>query len=59
MDEFQKLEKVIAEARTDADKFFNRGNNAAGTRLRAHMQTIKQLAQSVRINVSEARSSEQ
>jgi hypothetical protein len=35
------------------DKFYERGNNAAGTRVRAGMQDIKRLAQEIRIEIME------
>ena len=50
MKEFDKLSDEMLAAGIDADKF-SLGNKAAGTRLRAHMQTIKALAQDVRTAV--------
>ena len=35
---------------TENDKFSN-GNNSAGTRLRKHMQNVKNLAQGIRLEV--------
>ena len=49
-----KLEEVIAEIGTDVAKFNEKGNKAAGTRVRKAMQTIKGLAQDVRVAVSAA-----
>ena len=37
---------------TENDKFSN-GNNSAGTRLRKHMQNIKNLAQGIRVKVQD------
>jgi hypothetical protein len=53
-DLLNQLEEVLAEARLDAAKFDEKGNKAAGTRVRKAMQTIKGLAQEVRTGVSEA-----
>ena len=53
MEKIQKLKELIAAAEVDADKFYNRGNNAAGTRLRNAMQQIKVAAQEVRTGVTE------
>ena len=47
------LQNFLIEAKTDAEKFYEAGNKAAGTRLRKYMQDIKQLAQEVRKEVSE------
>jgi len=49
-----QLEVVITEISTDVEKFDTKGNKAAGTRIRKAMQTIKGLAQDVRVAVSEA-----
>ena len=49
-----QLETVLTEVREDAAKFDEKGNKAAGTRVRKAMQTVKALAQDVRTSVSEA-----
>ena len=51
MDLFAKLEAVVAEAKMDAEKFYGKGNKAAGTRLRKSMQDLKGLAQDIRSDV--------
>ena len=51
--EFDQLQDVINDCQTDVTKFIE-GNNSAGTRVRKAMQTIKALAQDVRVAVSEA-----
>ena len=48
----KKMQDVINLAMTDGEKFDN-GNNAAGTRVRKHMQELKNMAQDVRVKVSE------
>lgn len=50
-----QLEQVLADTREDAVKFDEKGNKAAGTRVRKAMQTVKGLAQDVRVAVSEAK----
>jgi hypothetical protein len=49
-----QLETVLTEVREDAAKFDEKGNKAAGTRVRKAMQSVKTLAQDVRVAVSEA-----
>jgi hypothetical protein len=44
---------LLEETRDDHDKFFERGNNAAGTRVRKNMQDLKTLAQELRVEVQE------
>lgn len=53
MENLAKLKTLIAAAELDGDKFYNKGNAAAGTRLRKTMQEIKTVAQAVRNNVTE------
>lgn len=50
-----QLEEVLAATREDAVKFDEKGNGAAGTRVRKAMQTVKGLAQDVRVAISEAK----
>jgi len=52
-----QLEQTVEDIRTDAAKFDEKGNKAAGTRVRKAMQAIKGLAQDVRVAVSEANNS--
>lgn len=44
MEQIAKLKELVALAEADADKFFSKGNNAAGTRLRGAMQQVKTVA---------------
>jgi hypothetical protein len=53
MKTFDSLKGLILGAEEDARKFFEKGNQAAGTRLRLVMQKAKSLAQSLRVEVSE------
>ena len=55
MEKIGKLKELIAAAEADADKFFNKGNSAAGTRLRKTMQDLKVTAQEIRNAVTEAK----
>ena len=49
---FDSLQDVINDCQTDVSKFVD-GNNSAGTRVRKAMQTVKSLAQEVRVEVQE------
>ena len=60
-DENNMLEDMIqllTEARTDYNKFYTNGNNAAGTRVRKVMQQIKTSAQAVRTHVQETKNAQ-
>lgn len=52
MELINKIETILAEAKTDAAKFYQSGNGAAGKRLRAKMLEIKNLTSDVRKSVS-------
>ena len=55
-----KLDKLITlleEVRTDYHKFYDKGNNAAGTRVRKAMQEIKTAAQEIRVDVQNTKNS--
>ncbi len=49
---FDDLQDVINDCQTDVTKFVE-GNNSAGTRVRKAMQTVKSLAQEVRVEVQD------
>ncbi|MEZ4963796.1 MAG: hypothetical protein R2791_01030 [Saprospiraceae bacterium] len=53
---FEDIKKTIAEAEADVTKFYA-GNNAAGARVRKAMQTLKDLAQTLRKDVLETKNS--
>jgi len=53
MKKFEELKGLIASIENDADKFYNKGNSAAGTRVRKGMQDLKNLAQTIRAEVQE------
>ncbi len=52
MEQIKKLKELIILAEAEAEKF-EKGNNAAGTRIRNAMQEIKVTAQEVRTAVTE------
>jgi hypothetical protein len=49
---FDELQDAINDCQADVTKFVE-GNNSAGTRVRKAMQTVKSLAQDVRIEVQD------
>ncbi|WP_276088213.1 histone H1 [Pedobacter sp. JY14-1] len=53
MEKFSKLKELVAAIETDAEKFYNSGNGAAGTRVRKAMQDLKGLAQEIRTEITE------
>jgi len=52
MEKISKLKALVESTGADATKFYERGNSAAGTRLRKALQEIKVLAQEIRQDVT-------
>ena len=53
---FDKLQDMVNDCQGDVTKFVD-GNSSAGTRVRKAMQSIKGLAQEIRIEVQEQKNS--
>ena len=54
---FDELQNAINDCQSDVTKFVE-GNNSAGTRVRKAMQTVKSLAQDVRVEVQDQKNSQ-
>ena len=57
MENFGIVKALVASVEADAVKFYENGNAAAGTRVRKGMQELKNLAQSIRAEVTEKKNS--
>lgn len=53
MKKFNEIKDLINSLEGDIQKFYDKGNQAAGTRVRKGMQDLKNLAQEIRIEVQE------
>ena len=53
MELYQQLQQLVASLEEDFRKFYEKENNAAGTRIRKGMQDIKKMAQDIRTSVQE------
>ncbi|MGG7660796.1 histone H1 [Dyadobacter sp. BHUBP1] len=51
MARFDEVKELVLSLEGDFDKFYNKGNQAAGTRVRKGMQDLKTLAQDIRAEV--------
>ncbi len=58
MEKFTKFKQLVAALEADADKFYNKANGAAGTRVRKGMQDLKNLAQEIRLEVQDIKNKE-
>tara|TARA_R110002020_G_scaffold22022_1_gene74549 strand:+ start:1110 stop:1304 length:195 start_codon:yes stop_codon:yes gene_type:complete len=54
---FDSLQDIVNDCQTDVIKFVE-GNNSAGTRVRKAMQTVKSLAQEVRVEVQDQKNAQ-
>jgi hypothetical protein len=48
---------LVESTKEDFGKFYDGGNNAAGTRVRGAMQKLKALAQDIRLDIQEIKNS--
>jgi len=58
MKKINSIKEILNSIESDADKFYNKGNKAAGTRLRKAMLEIKELAHEVRKEVTDMKNKE-
>lgn len=59
MDKYQELLNLVQTFEQDFEKFFVKGNKAAGTRVRKHMNELKKFAQDVRLEVQTLKKGEE
>ncbi|WP_304066931.1 histone H1 [Pedobacter glucosidilyticus] len=52
MEKIQKIKELVESVEKDAVAFYEKGNKAAGTRIRNAMQQLKVVAQEVRQEVT-------
>ena len=53
MKRFEQLKELVMGLEADFEKFYDKNNNAAGTRVRKGMQDMKNLAQEIRVEVQD------
>jgi len=58
MNRFDELKNLVMSLEGDFDKFYNKENQAAGTRVRKGMQDLKVLAQEIRLQVQNMKNDE-
>lgn len=54
---FSKLRDLVMSLESDFEKFYDKGNAAAGTRVRKGMQDLKNMAQDIRKEVQDMKNS--
>ena len=53
MKRFDELKDLVMSLEGDFQKFYDKGNQAAGTRVRKGMQELKNLSQAIRVEVQD------
>jgi hypothetical protein len=55
MEKFKKLQEILDGMKTDMEKFYEKTQNAAGTRLRKDLNNLRKLAAEIRKDIQELR----
>ncbi|TGE12597.1 hypothetical protein E5J99_20125 [Hymenobacter elongatus] len=55
MSNYSQLKDLVLSLESDFEKFYDKQNSAAGTRVRKGMQELKNLAQTIRTEVQNAK----
>lgn len=53
MSRIEEVKTVMAELEEDLEKFYDKGNKAAGTRARKQLQNLKKLSQEIRLEIQD------
>ena len=53
MKRFEEIRDMVMAMEADFDKFYDKKNQAAGTRVRKGMQELKNLSQEIRVEVQD------
>lgn len=57
MKRYEQLKNLVLSLEGDFSKFYEKGNAAAGTRVRKGMQELKNIAQEIRVEIQEMKGS--
>jgi hypothetical protein len=57
MNRIQQIRSMVADLEADMNKFYDKGNKAAGTRARKQLQELKKVAQEVRLEIQDMKNS--
>tara|TARA_R110002074_G_scaffold360612_1_gene533364 strand:+ start:271 stop:450 length:180 start_codon:yes stop_codon:yes gene_type:complete len=58
MNLLEQIRELVATTEEDYEKFYDKKNAAAGTRVRKNMQELKGLAQELRLDVQKTKNSD-
>ncbi|MBV6479380.1 MAG: hypothetical protein HGGPFJEG_02152 [Ignavibacteria bacterium] len=55
MEKFNHLHEILENMKTDIEKFYDKGQNAAGTRLRKSLNDLRKKAAEIRKDIQDER----
>jgi hypothetical protein len=55
MEKFAQLQAILDGMKVDLEKFYNKSQNAAGTRLRKELNNLRKLAADIRKDIQDLR----
>lgn len=58
METYTQLKQLLEGLEPDMEKFYDKGNKAAGTRVRKGLQEVKKLSQTLRVEIQERKNAE-
>lgn len=58
MSRVSDLQNLVDETKSEMEKFYDKGNKAAGTRARKGLQDLKKLAQDIRLEIQSQKNSD-
>lgn len=53
MSRIEDVKSLVSELEEDMEKFYDKGNKAAGTRARKQLQDLKKLSQEIRLEIQD------
>jgi len=58
MSRTDEIKNLVSEMEVDMNKFYEKGNKAAGTRARKQLQALKKLAQKIRLEIQDIKNNQ-
>ena len=58
MSRIEEVKNLMTELEEDMEKFYDKGNKAAGTRARKQLQDLKKLSQEIRIEIQDIKNAD-
>jgi len=58
MSRTDEIKNLVSEMEVDMNKFYEKGNKAAGTRARKQLQSLKKLAQEIRLEIQDIKNNQ-